>query len=302
MRKIEKFLLALVISLFFYLIPHRVVSQEAQWRPVRGGIAYGISGMALISQQNDSSSFLIVHDNKDKELGRLAVITIQGKQQPQYLPLNWPKTIDLPKDLESITGIPGASQLAFMAATSAGKVYHFNLDASKKKVEIIKVFDLPNIPQNSNLEGFALQRINGKLLAVWAHRGEDKDPGVVYWGFLNLETYQIQQQGSAKLQVPWPIGPVRHISDFKVDPAGIMFITSATDYGDNGPFASAMYVAGGFDVNGSEIIFRQNFQLVPLYRFDYHKIEGIELIPGQHGGIIFGTDDENMGSSVYLGW
>lgn len=302
MRKFPKFLLAIVILVTLYLMSQKVISQDQQWRPVRGGIAFGISGMALISQQSDSSSFLIVHDNKDKALGRLAIITINGKQQPQYLPLTWPKSADLPKDLESITVLPGAQNPTFMAATSAGKVYHFTLDTSQQNVSIIKVFYLPNIPKYSNFEGFALQKIDGQLLAVWAHRGEDKDPGVIYWGFLDMTTYKIQQPGSARLQVPWPVGPVRHISDLKVDPAGIMFISSATDNGDNGPFATAVYVAGGFDLKGNQITFRQNFQLVPLYRFDYHKVEGMELVPGRNGGIIFGTDDENMGSSVYVNW
>lgn len=302
MRKFPKFLLAIVILVTLYLMSQKVISQDQQWRPVRGGIAFGISGMALISQQSDSSSFLIVHDNKDKALGRLAIITINGKQQPQYLPLTWPNSADLPKDLESLTVLPGAPNHTFMAATSAGKVYHLTLDNTQQNVSVIKKFYLPNILKNSNFEGFALQKIDGQLLAVWAHRGEDKDPGVIYWGFLDMTTYKIQQPGSARLQVPWPVGPVRHISDLKVDPAGIMFISSATDNGDNGPFATAVYVAGGFDLKGNQITFRQNFQLVPLYRFDYHKVEGMELVPGRNGGIIFGTDDENMGSSVYVNW
>jgi hypothetical protein len=147
-----------------------------------------------------------------------------------------------------------------------------------------------------------LQKINGQLLAVWAHRGEDKQPAIVYWGRLDLNTYQITQIGSARLEVPWPVSAVRHISDLKVDPTGILFITSATDNGDDGPFESAVYVAGAFEIRDQQITFRQNSQLVPLYRFKYHKFEAIELVPGQTGGVIVGSDDENMGSSVYLNW
>ncbi len=32
----------------------------------------------------------------------------------------------------------------------------------------------------------------------------------------------------------------------------------------------------------------------------YHKIEGLEIKPGAARGIIVGTDDENMGASVYM--
>ena len=258
--------------------------------------------MTLLQQQNGSSSFLIVHDNKDKNLGRLALITTQGEDLPQYFPLNWPNDTALPIDLESLTAVPETSEPTFMAATSAGKVYHFRLSASNQNVSILKVFDFPNIPKGSNFEGFALQKINGQWLAVWAHRGQDKEPAVLYWGRLDLNTYQITPMGSAKLQVPFPVSAVRHISDLKVDPAGVLFITSAADNGDDGPFESAVYVAGAFGIRNHQIIFQQNSQLVPLYRFNYHKVEAIELVPGQIGGVIFGSDDENMGGSVYLNW
>lgn len=291
---------SLVAWAAFFLMPQSVLSQ--QWRPVRGGIQFGISGMALLEQPSGSHSFLIVHDNKGKGQGRLAIVTIKGEESPQYFPVNWPSGTALPLDLESLTAVPESSEPAFMAATSGGKVYHFRLGATNQNISIVKVFDLPNIPQGSNFEGFALQKINGQLLAVWAHRGEDKQPAIVYWGRLDLNTYQITQIGSARLEVPWPVSAVRHISDLKVDPAGILFITSATDNGDDGPFESAVYVAGAFEIRDQQITFRQNSQLVPLYRFKYHKVEAIELVPGQTGGVIVGSDDENLGSSVYLNW
>ena len=297
MRQLPRFIITVATWAVLCLMPHPVLSQ--QWRPVRGGIQFGISGMALLSQQSGSSSFVVVHDNKDKNQGRLAIITIKDESSPQYFPVNWPSSNALPIDLESVTAVPGASQLTFMAASSAGKVYHFRLDASNQNVSILKVFDLPKFPQGSNFEGFALQKINGQLMAVWAHRGADKEPAVLYWGRLDLNTYQIVPIGSVRVQVPSPISAVRHISDLKVDPAGILFITSAADNGDDGPFASVVYVAGAFEMRDRKITFQQNSQLVPLSRFNYHKVEAIELVPGRDGGVIVGSDDENMGSSVY---
>jgi hypothetical protein len=258
--------------------------------------------MTLLEQESDSSSLLIVHDNKDNDQGRLAIITIKGKEPPQYFPVNWSSGINWPVDLESLTVVPGTSQPTFMAATSAGKVYHFRLEATKQTVSILKVFDLPNIPQGSNFEGFALQKINGQLIAVWAHRGQYQEPAVLYWGRVDLNTYQITQISSAKLQVPLPVLAVRHISDLKIDPAGVLFISSAADNGDNGPFESAVYIAGVFEISNQRITFRQNSQLVPLYRFNYHKVEAIELVPGRDGGVVMGSDDENMGASIYLNW
>jgi len=300
MRQFPRFLITVATCAALVLVPQAVLSQ--QWRPVRGGIQFGISGMTLLGSQSGSDSFLVVHDNKEKSQGRLAIITIKGQDSPQYSPMNWPSGTDLPIDLESLTAVPGTSNPTFMAATSAGKVYYFSLDASNQNISILKVFNLPNIPQKSNFEGFALQKINGELIAVWAHRGAYKEPARVYWGRLNLNTYQITPIDAARLEVPWPISDVRHISDIKIDPAGVVFITSASDKGDDGPYESAVYVAGAFGSRNQSITFQQNSQLVPLYRFKHHKIEAIELVPGQTGGMIVGSDDENMGSSVYLNW
>lgn len=281
-------------------MPQPILSQ--QWRPVRGGIQFGISGMALLSQQNGFYSFVVVHDNKNKNMWRLAIITIKGEDSPQYFPVSWPSSTALPSDLESITVVPGTSEPTFMAASSAGKVYHFRLDASHQNLSILKVFDLPKFPQVSNFEAFALQKINGQLIAIWAHRGADKEPAVLYWGQIDFKTYHITRLGSARVQVPSPVSTVRHISDLKVDTAGVLFITSTADNGDDGAFESAVYVAGAFEISDRQMTFQQNSQLVPLYRFNYHKVEAIELVPGQDGGVIVGSDDENMGSSVYLNW
>lgn len=300
MRQFSRFLVILATCLLFCLVPQPVFSQ--QWRPVRGGIPFTISGIALLEQQSGSDSFLVVHDNKDKNLGRLAIIRITGEQAPKYFPLNWSRDTALPIDLESITTVPGLSEPTFMTASSAGKIYHFKLFASRQTVSMLKVFDFPNVPSGSNIEGFALQQINGQLIAVWAHRGQDKQPAVLYWGRLDLNSYEITQVRSVKVQVPLPVSAVRHISDLKVDPAGVLFITSAADNGDDGPFESAVYVAGAFASRDRQITFQPNSQLVPLYRFKDHKVEAIELVPGQNGGVIFGSDDENMGGSIYLNW
>ncbi len=300
MRQVYIVLITLAAWVAFSLMPQPLRSQ--QWRPVRGGIPFSISGMALLTESTGSTSLLVVHDNKQNDRRRLAVITIKGEQLPQYFPVNWPSSIPLPADLESLTVVPGTPEPTFMTATSEGKVYHFRWNASKQTISIIKVFDLPDITPGSNFEGFALQKIDGQLLTVWADRGQDQRPAVLYWGQLNLNTYQITPIGSAQVKVPFPVAAVRHISDLKLDSAGVLFISSAADNGDDGPFESAVYVAGAFGLRQEQITFRPNAQLIPLYRYRYHKVEAIELIPGGNGGVIVGSDDENMGGSVYLNW
>ncbi|BAY36269.1 hypothetical protein NIES2111_05930 [Nostoc sp. NIES-2111] len=292
-----KLAIKILILVSLLLISQQVFAQT--WRPVRGSILYGISGMALINQDNSSLDFLVVHDNKQTNQERLALLTIKGRNQPEYLSLNWPSNSQSPIDLEALTSIPNTKN-NFIALSSTGKGYSLKLGTDNKSISVLKEFELPGIVKGSNFEAFALQNIEGKLVAVWAHRGEGKEAATIYWGLLNVNEYQITLAGSAKLKVPFPAGNVRHISDIKVDSAGVVYVASASDAGDNGPFQSAIYVAGYLGLRDNKVIWQQNSQMIPLYRFNYHKVEGIELITGADGGIVVGTDDENLGAYVYL--
>ncbi|MEH2154655.1 hypothetical protein [Nostoc sp.] len=298
MPRLLRLIINIVILSALLLISQQVWAQD--WRPVRGGIPFGISGMALIEQQSNRLDFLIVHDNKKPNQTRLAIISIKGKKQPEYFPLNWPSEIELPIDLESLTSVTQNENSDFIALSSTGKAYYLRLDIPKKTISIIKEFELPVITQKSNFEAFGLQYIDGKLVAIWADRGEGETAATIYFGEFNSKTYEIKLSGYGNLKVPFPSGNVRHISDLKVDSLGIVYITSASDAGDDGPFESALYVAGYLGLCSNYINWRPNPQLVPLYRSHYHKIEGMELIPGAEGGVIVGTDDENLGSYVYI--
>jgi hypothetical protein len=273
--------------------------QAQTWRPVADGILNGISGMAIIEQTDSTASFLIVHDNKKRGESRAAIVTVEGTQQPWYTPLDWSKK-HLPKDLEAITVVPEETN-QFLALTSAGKVYHIRLIDSDSTVEVLNIFDLPQIPDHSNFEGLALQRLNGSLIAVWAHRGKNEQPGILYWTELDLATYTFSKPvHSLSLIMPWPVDHVRHISDLKVDSSGALFLTSTSDPGNNGPFASALYLAGNFQVRFGYITFLPSQSPVPLLRLNDHKVEAFDLLPGAKGSLIFGTDDENFGSFVYF--
>ncbi|MEH1788687.1 hypothetical protein [Nostoc sp.] len=293
-----RLIINIVLLAAFLLISYEVSAQD--WRPVRGGIPFGISGMALIEQQSNSLDFLIVHDNKKPNQGRMAIISIKGKNQPEYFPLNWPSNTQLPIDLESLTSVPKKANSDFIALSSSGKAYYLKLDISTKNISVLKEFELPAITPKSNFEAFGLQYIDGKLVAIWGNRGEGEETGTIYFGEFDSNTYEISFSGYGNFKVPFPKGNVRHISDLKVDPVGIVYITSASDAGDDGPFQSAVYVAGYLGLCDRKITWRANPQLVPFYRSDYHKIEGIELVPGAEGGVVVGTDDENLGSYVYI--
>ncbi|WP_353929674.1 hypothetical protein WJM97_15340 [Okeanomitos corallinicola TIOX110] len=295
-----KFFISLitVLCLGELLISAPVLAQT--WIPVRGGISYGISGISLIDKQLDKLDFLIVHDNKTSNQARLAIISSQGKNQPEYLPLSWPDNIKLPIDLEALTVIPETNNSEFVALSSDGIAYHLKLVFKNKTISLIQEFELPKTNKNNNFESFSLQKIDNQLIAMWGHRGNGKETARIYWGNFDLNKYQINNIQSTNFNVPYPDGNVRHISDLKIDNAGIVYITATNDNGNDGPFQSAVYVAGYLGVHDNKIQWRQNQQLFPIYRDNYHKIEGLEIIPGVEGGIIVGSDDENMGAAIYM--
>jgi hypothetical protein len=269
------------------------------WRPVAGGLKKSISGMAVVKNDSSRTVLLIVHDNKRAEETKAALVTVEGEDSPVYAPLDWPG--EQPVDLEALTTIPGKAD-EFIVLASAGNAYHIKVKADSKKMEVMKVFALPEVPDGSNFEGFALQKVGDTLIAVWGHRGSSNDPGVLYWGRFDPGSHAFTEVQSAKIQVPWPEKDVRHISDLKVDSGGGLFLTAASDPGDDGPFSSAFYQGGTFVVAAGKVQFLPNPNPVRLLRFRYYKIEALELIPGKEGGVLFGTDDENRGASLYRGW
>ncbi len=279
------------------LFPPSPSALMSQWHFVRDGIQFGISGLALMSQSGETLRLLAVHDNKQPGENRLAVVTLDGTGRVDYAPLSWSEGVELPIDLEAIAIVPDTNPIEYLTLTSRGRAYHVGIDGDT--VRVLHQFNLPETPEDNNYEGLALQSLHGEIIAVWAHRGSDDDPAIVYWGKLDRDSWQIEPTGSATLRVPWPSQAVRHISDLRVDPAGVLTISAARDPGNDGPFQSALYIAGAFAIENGAIAFRQNSTLTPLFRYDRHKVEAIEFVPGTTGGAIAATDDENSGSSIW---
>jgi hypothetical protein len=298
---------ALIAALLFFLRP--ALAQE--WKPI-GGALQNVSGMALFEGGTSLGrmTFLIVHDNKRETEARLGMVTIEGGVPPAYTFLPWP-TDNLPNDLESLTQWPG-KQGNFIAVESGDKkgggqpepkAYHFTVDVAKRAVVIVKAFPLPKPPMGSNIEGFTLQKFGETVVAVWGHRGKGAETSVLYWATFDPTAYSFGPVKTAPLTAPWPSGDAtRHLSDLKVDATGTLFVSSASDPGDDGPFGSALYLAGTFRVEGGAITFTPSPAPLLLYRFVGRKVEGFELVPGRYGGILFGTDDEGLGTFVHPTW
>ncbi|MFM9904520.1 MAG: hypothetical protein ACKVQJ_08125 [Pyrinomonadaceae bacterium] len=284
--------LAVVFALF-------CSANAQQWRPVGGSRQANISGMALIAHEKKVTTLLVVHDNKKPEQIHATILTINGADSPIFTPLKWNGT-DIPVDLEAVTSVPGRPG-EYMVLAAAGRVYHVRIDLKLASVEPIRSFDLPMIPKDSDFESLSLQKVNDSMLAVWAERGLTEKPATVFWSKLDLNTYKFSEVDWAAFRVPYPTADVRHISDLKVEPTGAVFVTSASDPGNDGPFSSAAYFAGVFrtDTKGKTVLI-QPAMFTPLFRFDYHKVEAFDMVPGADGGFVFGTDDENLGAAILL--
>jgi hypothetical protein len=292
------YVLTLLIS-FISIISFQIKANE--WHSIGNSREINISGMALVENNARETVFIVVHDNKKKKQKRAGIIKIANGNKPFYMPLEW-LSKDLPVDLEAVTAIKGKPN-NFMALTSAGKVYHIELNQNNNSVRVINSFNAPSIPSGSNFEGFTLQKIGDTQIAIWAERGEDTKPATIFWSKFDLNTYTFSKTESTQLKVAFPNTNVRHISDLKADSAGKIYISSAADAGNDGPFASAVYLAGNFILdNSSQITWNQSTELPRIFSIENRKIEAFEIIPGEKEKMVFGTDDENLGSAIYIDW
>jgi len=245
----------------------------------------------MAALNGSGTEFLVVHDNKNAGEPRLGKVTlIDGNINYETLP--WPED-NLPVDLEAITAVPGRDR-EFVALTSSGRGYHIAVNSA---IVELGTFSLPPVHAHANIEGFTLYDLDGTLTAIWGHRGAGLEPGVFNWGTIDLDTYTVQFQGSHTWYVPVPQGNVRHISDIKIDGAGVVFVSAASDEGDDGPFDSAVYAAGSLRIEEGMPALFVNAEPVPLLRHRDRKIEAIELMSAI--GVILGSDDENRGASIF---
>ncbi|MCB5911845.1 hypothetical protein [Streptomyces pinistramenti] len=263
------------------------------WQQVGDGMTAGISGIVIDSVTGDAVDTLGVRDNKKEGENRLVAVGYRPGTAPQVRPVTW--SGKQPVDLEALDAIPGHAQ-EYVALASDGTAYRIRRDGDAAKV--LDSFELPGISSKGNYEGFALSAVDGRLLAVWADRGADSDPGVLTAAEWNPDTHDFGKPDSAKLRVPFPTENVRHISDVKIAADGTLTVSSASDPGDDGPFDSALYRAGKVSFTGGHDA-ELDVPATPerIASFSGHKIEAVACVPGSATGIL-GTDDENGGGWI----
>ncbi|WP_275462201.1 hypothetical protein [Streptomyces noursei] len=263
------------------------------WQRVGDGITAGISGLAIESRHGAAIDAVGVRDNKKPGQNRLVAIGLRPGAGPQVQPLDW--VGDLPVDLEAIDAVPGRPH-AFVALASSGTAYRVVREGDTARV--LGTFQLPGISPDANYEGFALFVSHGKTVAVWADRGQDDRPATLSAAVWNPADNSFGKPVSAEFRAPYPTADVRHVSDVKVAADGRLTVSSASDPGDDGPFASALYDAGRVGVTADGRV-RLTVSERPrrLATIAGHKVEALACLPGSRSGVL-GSDDENAGGSV----
>lgn len=317
-----------VISLVFLI--NGAAAQRGNWIAVKSEARFNFSGMALVAQTEKSKIFLVVHDNKDQfadarvnplknKTERIGLLTIEaGAMRPRYENLQWEggaaENDSLPVDLESVTSVPNEAN-RFLAGVGnpsdpeeKGRIYYLELARDRKSVRVLSILKLPTAGEAFDYEGFAVQQFGGKLYAFWADRGRNEKAATLFWGEINLKKKSVNLVGKTEIKTPapdltdftdHPTATTRSISDLKIDSSGGVFAASTLDGADEGPFASAFYFIGAFSDQGNSIIFKRSKTPLKLYEFKNYKIEAFEFAAGKNGGVIFGTDDELFGASVF---
>jgi hypothetical protein len=262
---------------------------------IEAGQPYAISGIAFVRHVGADSEFLVAHDNRGPGENRLALVTLGSRVT--YAPVPWPSGGPLPGDLESLSSLPG-SPGRYVTATSDGTVSLLELIGDT--IVIRGSFTLPGRPPLPNFEGLSVQRVNGRLIIAWGQRGAGSQPGVLFWGTFDPDRLVVTGVSSTAITVPFPSPQspyTRHIADIKIDSAGAVLISSTNDPGDDGPFQSALYMAGRFRVSGAVVEFEPRVPLVSEGTFPGHKVEAIELMDDERQ-VVLGTDDERQGGAV----
>ncbi|GFE67735.1 hypothetical protein CFPU101_03450 [Chroococcus sp. FPU101] len=253
----------------------------------------------------------MIHDAKDSgsdpspRISLLQIPSEQDKLRWQALPINWPKSLGISKDLESITAIPETN--LFLIAESGDKKNYQRLFLLAYEEEVKgQCLNNTQIPQVKiiaettwpvkveNVEAIAVTKINNQYLFLYTERADSQASTEIHWTTLTLDPLKFGEFRSISFQSSFGSGKnIRQISDLAIDSQQNLYIASTYDLGNTGAFRSAIYRIG-------QISDDNNLILEPLPQkmgeINGLKVEGIAIQKLPSGDqIFFATDDENYG-------
>ena len=295
-----KKMLRFSILAFFLAVPPLYAQETAtHWIKLGDDFHRDISGLVCLEKTDDGGSFLVAHDNKYSNETRIGLVVLSGDHL-EYSPVPWPTGVTKLVDIEAFTAMPDGE--GYLITTSKGDAAWLKIGGDPLAISSVETFKLPVDPRpKPQIEGLYLFKRGENEWLIYADRGSDDRPGTLAYSKFIRDKMKVKLLGCVKISVPWPtMSEVRHISDLLITDDGTLYISAASEPSNDGPFDGAIYIAGAFRVDDeNQLQFDSKPLSEALYRFPGKKIEGFDILPGENGGFVVGTDDENLGS--YLG-
>lgn len=262
-----------------------------------------ISGLGFVERD-----LLAVHDAKaDSDQPRVSRVRLPGGEavfRSDPVPVEvgerpWPAV-----DLESIAPIPGTA-LALLAESGDDKGDRrpapriFLAEYRSGRLSILDATDWP-VPVY-NVEGTAVARAGGNLVFLFAERAEGKQSTKICWATLTPQPLAFGPFRETTFTVPAAEGAnTRPVSAIDVDPEGVIYVASAVDPGNKGPFRSIVWRIGRMhrDEHGQPVLSLES-RPYRLAMVDGLKVEGLAIrrVDGETQ-IIIGSDDESYGGVI----
>ncbi|RSN20724.1 hypothetical protein DL990_40190 [Amycolatopsis sp. WAC 01416] len=273
------------------LLPSAALAGDG-WESIGTGMTSGASGVAVLARDGDRIDALVLRDNKKSGENRAVQVRLEHGKVSKVYSIDWPG--EPPVDLEAAEGVPGKAG-EFIALASDGKGFHIKL--KDRRLKVLGAFQAPEGDPDDNYEGFALKKVNDRLFAIWADRGQDARPATLYSAEFSVSKLSFKKPKSIPFRVPYPVADVRHTSDVEITADDRVLVSAASDPGDEGPFDSAVYDAGVLRSDGSIAL-----SPVPAKIGDFpgHKIEAMTCLSRSCGSLLYGTDDEAAGGRLRI--
>lgn len=268
----------------------------------------GVSGIAV----SEGGEILSVHDVKpasDEEAAAWLGLFKLPKSNEGYLTwenlrVDFSRLMPLPRDLESISPIPGTNSFLLAESGALGTDHRriFKISKNQGTWEVTKSFPWPWPVEN--VEGMEVCKRNSIYFFVSAERSEGLMSAEITWSTLNIQTFQfgtVQRFQYKPPNLDYARG-YRLISSLACDTNGTLWGASAYDpRDDSGPFKSVIFEIGRFSDSAPlpsfQLSAREKFLTLPGF-----KVEGLSIdknSPHLEDPIIFiATDDEGMGGAL----
>ena len=286
-----------------------------------GSSAAGAAGVEDISgaAQFGDNRIVIVSDTKAHSAKPRLHLVVFSEKKTRYIPIEvtgWEYPSERASDLEAICRVPNEPEY-FYAAESGyyhgrhGRIFRLHIfededgEVRGQTDGSFHAFPLPDAntdystPDHLQIEGMAAvaHPEKGDILLLGL-RGSQDHPGTLIWGRHYDGKYLIKDSCAVDLRDIIPGG--RSISDLHlIENHGRydVFTVATVDFGDRGPYESAVCLIGSFDPGNLEFT---ACEPKVIHKIEGLKVEALEASPPlfPNSDFFIGTDDESFGGLI----